>query len=274
MACAARIVGPVPDWEANLPSPSKPPDSQTDFPEQLGMLREDPEVKQLAWARAGGPEKANLNSSDWSKDFYRELLAIAGDPRVMGLARQRAGDRDLAEDVIQETVYIVSRMPNPERIANLRAYFYTVMVHEAARLRTMRAKLVLCDPESGTGARHTGGHGLRTLEDAVVARLMAQTWMAQFRQRKQQLRATVPGRSAHPERYRDHIVAAAEAFFEAAALHEASGEGVRRTLLDAYPEWFAEPGCAQNTRDQRFSRAHADLLALVRQVVAHEDLLP
>lgn len=217
---------------------------------------------------------SNLKPPHRSADFSRELLAIASDPRIMSLARRRVGDRDLAEDVIQEAVYIISRVTNPERIANLRAYFYTVVIHEAARLRTMQGKLVLDDPEVAAGARRTAGRGLRTTEDAIVVRLMAQTWIAQFRQLEQQLRATIPGRSARPERYRDHIVATAEAFLEAVALNEASGEGTREKLVDAYPEWFAEPGCAQNTRDQRFSRAHADLWELLRQVVAREDLLP
>lgn len=216
----------------------------------------------------------NLNPADRPADFGEELLAIAHDPRVRSLARRRVGDRDLAEDVIQEALYSVSRVPDPERIADLRAYFCTVVIREAGRLRSVQRALPFDDPEVATGARHVGGGAPRTLEDVVVARLMAKTWQSQFRQRKQELRAAVPGRSAHPERYRDHIVATAEAFLMAAALDEASEKDTREKLLDGYPEWFAEPGCASNARDQRFSRAHADLWALLRQVVTREDLLP
>ena len=234
----------------------------------MAAIREDPEVKQLDRARARESERANPNLPDWSADFYRELLAIASDLKVMNLARRRVGDHDLAQDVIQEAVYIVSRVQDPERIANLRAYFCTVVIHEAARLRKIQGTPLLDDPEVATGPRHMRG----TQEDAVVTRLMAHTRTAQFRQRKQQLRATVPGRSAHPERYRDHIVAAAEAVLE--ALDETSSDVAREKLLDEYPEWFAEPGCAQNARDQRLSRAYADLRALLQQVVIREDLLP
>lgn len=216
----------------------------------------------------------NLNPADQQADFGEELLAIARDPRVRGLARWRVGDRDLAEDVIQEALYSVSRVSHPERIADLKAYFCTVVIREASRLRSVQGALLFDDPEVATGARRVGGGAPRTLEDAVVSRLMAKTWLSQFRQRKQELRAAVPGRSMHPECYRDHIVAATEAFLMAAALDDPSEKGTREKLLDGYPEWFAEPGCAKNTRDQRFSRAHADVLALLRQVIAREDLVP
>jgi hypothetical protein len=214
----------------------------------------------------------NLNSSDRSADFDRELLAIASDPRVESLARHRVGDR--AEDVIQEALFNISRMSNRECINDLRAYFCTIVVHQAARMRNVQGTLPFDNPESATGAHHVDGRAPRTLEDSVVARLLAQAWMAEFRQRKQQLRAAVPGRSAHPDRYRDNIVAAAEAFLKAVALGDVSAKVPREKLLVEYPEWFAEPGCSVTARDQRFSRAHADLSALVRQVVAREDLLP
>lgn len=216
----------------------------------------------------------NLNPTDRPSDFYEKLLAIASDPRIIGLARRRVGDSDLAEDVIQEALYSLSRMPDPERIDDLRAYFCKVVIHEAARLRSVRSALPFDDPEVATGARRVEGRAPRTLEDVVIARVMAQTRLAQFKRRKQQLRATIPGRSAYPDRYRDHIAAVAEAFLQAVDLADASGKDQREKLMAEYPEWFAEPGCTQNTRDQRFSRAHADLCALLRQVVARDDLLP
>lgn len=216
----------------------------------------------------------NLNPPDRSTAFYEDLLAIARDPKVTALARRRVGDRDLAEDVVQEAVYIVSKVPNPECIASLRAYFCTVVIHEAARLRSVQKALPFDDPEVATGARRVDGRTPRTLEDAVITRLMAQTRLAQFRRRKQQLRATVPGRSAHPDRYRDHIMSVAEAFLKGAGLGDVSDKDQREKLLAGYPEWFAESGCAQNTLDRRFSRAYADLWTLLRQVVDREDLLP
>lgn len=214
------------------------------------------------------------NPPDRPMGFDEELLAIASDPKVMDTARWRVGDRDLAEDVIQEALYIVSRVPNPERILNLKAYFWKVVIREAARLRRVQGALPFDHPEAATGARRVDGRAPRTLEDAVVTGLMAQTWLAQFSQRKQELRAAVPGRSVRPNRYRDHIVAAAEAFLRAVALDGASDKDLREKLLAGYPQWFAEPGRTQNTCDQRLSRAHADLCSLLRQVVTREDLLP
>lgn len=217
---------------------------------------------------------SNLNPSDRPADFYEELLAIARDPKVMGLAGWRVGDRDLAEDVIQEALYIVSRVRNPEHILSLRAYFCKVVIHEAARLRRVQGALPFDDPEAATGARRVDGRAPRTLEDAVVTRLMAQTWLAQFRQQKQQLRATIPGRSAHPDSYRDCIVATAEAILEAASLDKFADTRPSEGLLARYPEWLDDPGCAENSRQQRLCRALADLRALLKQVVRREDLLP
>ena len=47
-------------------------------------------------------------------------------------------------------------------------------------------------------------------EAAVVTRLMAWTWLERFRAQRDHLRASVPGRSGQPSRYRDLIAAVAE----------------------------------------------------------------
>lgn len=99
----------------------------------------------------------NHNPQYGSTDFYRELLAIAGDPRVLSLARRRVGDHDLAEDVIQEALYSVSRVSDPEHIDDLRAYFCTVVIREAGRLRGVQRALPFDDPEVAAGARRVGG---------------------------------------------------------------------------------------------------------------------
>ena len=45
-------------------------------------------------------------------------------------------------------------------------------------------------------------------------------------------------------------------------------------LIAAYPEWFAEPGCAENARHQRFCRARADVRHLLSTIVSRDDLYP
>lgn len=216
----------------------------------------------------------NLNPPDGLTDFHRELLAIANDPRVKSLARRRVGDRELAEDVIQESLYAVSRIPDPERIENLRAFFCTVVIHEADRLRRVPGTTLLDDPETALGAYRGRGAAPWPLEEAAVFHLMAQMWLARLVERKTQLRADVPGRSADPDRYRDLIVAMAEPVLQAAVRGEASDEDSNPALRAAYPGWFAEPGRAENSCHQRLSRARADLRALLQSVVTHDELLP
>lgn len=218
----------------------------------------------------------NLNPPDrpadfCREDFDRELLAIATDPKVRSLAGQRVGDRDLAEDVVNEAFYIVSRRPDPEHIADLRAYFCTVVIHEAFRLRSMPGTLLFGDPETALSTCHRMAPATPNLEEQAVTDLMAQARLARFAARKHEWRSSVPRRSADPDRYRDLIVAKAEAILlGTAALEEASV----KALETAYPEWFNEPGCASNSRDQRLSRARGDIWALLRKVVTREELTP
>ena len=66
---------------------------------------------------------SNLNPPDEASDFLRRLVDIAQDPKVRRQARRLVGDCDLAEDLIQETLYALIRTQAPERIINLRAFF-------------------------------------------------------------------------------------------------------------------------------------------------------
>ena len=116
----------------------------------------------------------------------------------------------------------------------------------------------------------------QNVEEGAIAHLMAQARLARFAARKCVLRSTVPGRSAHPDHYRDLIIAAADAILAAAAaaLDLASDKDTNRALLWGHPEWFADPGCDKNARDQRFSRARSDLRTLLQKVVPRDELLP
>jgi DNA-directed RNA polymerase specialized sigma24 family protein len=216
----------------------------------------------------------NHNPSDGLTEFLREMIAIANDPKVRSLARRRVGDHELVEDVIQESLYAVSRISDPERIENRPAFFRTVVIHAAARLRRVSGTTLLEDLETALVARRSRGPAPRSLEGAVVFHLMIQTWLARLVERKTQLRVAVPGRSENPDRYRDLIVTIAEPVLLAAARGEASDEDSNLALRAAYPEWFAEPGCAENSCHQRLSRARADLRALLQNVVTHDELLP
>jgi DNA-directed RNA polymerase specialized sigma24 family protein len=216
----------------------------------------------------------NLNPSDGLTEFHREMLAIANDPGVKSLAKRHGGDRELAEDVIQESLYAVIRISDPDRIEDRRAYFCTVVIHAADRLRRVSGTTLLDDLETALRTRRGRSPAPRSLEQAAVFHLMVQTWLARLVERKTQLRETVPGRSADPDRYRDLIVTIAEPVLLAAAHGEASTEDSNPALQARYPEWFAEPGCAENSCHQRLSRARADLRVLLQKVVTHDELLP
>jgi DNA-directed RNA polymerase specialized sigma24 family protein len=213
------------------------------------------------------------NPPDHSSDFLRELLDIMRDPRVRSRARRLVGDYDLAEDLIQETVYLLSRVPDPGRIVNLRAFFWTVMNHEAARLRSMPRTIPLDDLERVFGARPVCTMTSRPLDEGIAARLIAEDWLARLDSRREQLKASVPGRSADHDRYRTVIVVVAESMLQATARGEYCEENPRHALEVAYPEYFDEPGRASNSCDQRFSRARMDVRNLLKEVVARNELL-
>lgn len=216
----------------------------------------------------------NLNPPDGRADFHRELLVIAADSKVRRLARRHTRDPELAEDAIQQALYKVSRIPDPGRIDDLRAYFCRVVSREAFRLCRVSGKtLLLDDTESALVARRVHGQVPRPLEENAVAHLMAQIWQERLEKQKEQLRAAVSGRSADPDRYRDLIIAIAESIVESAVEGEVSDEDHNRALEDAYPEYFAEPGCSQSSCYQRFSRARADIRSLLQKVVARDEIL-
>lgn len=64
----------------------------------------------------------------------------------------------------------------------------------------------------------------------------------------------------------------AESVLQGIARGEPGDEDANPALRAAYPEWFAEPGCAENSCHRRFRRARADLWGLLQKVVARDEL--
>ena len=87
-----------------------------------------------------------------------------------------------------------------------------------------------------------------------------------------ELATRVPGRSPDPGRYRDVIVAVAELVLLAIVAGDVSDADSNQALRAAYPQWFGEPGCADNTCHQRFSRARADVRDLLRAIISRDEL--
>jgi len=221
----------------------------------------------------------STTTPDGPSGFQLDLLALVQEPGVRKLALHRAGDRDLAEDALQEAFYAVARVKEPQRIQDLRAFFCTVLIRKIYHLRGETARDFPQDPQSLT---ETGRHGIllgssapsRPFDEAVAGRLIAQTWIERFSRHRERLRDAVPGRSSEPGRYRELIVAVAEAWLMAATDAEVTWPDSNEALQAAYPEWFSQPDGPANNCHQRFRRARSDIQALLKVVVNREELQP
>ena len=219
----------------------------------------------------------STKNPDEGSDFQRELLAIREDPKVKSIALWHAGDLDLAEDALEDAVWAVGQQ-DPQIIRNLRAYFCTVLIHKAHRLRNQLGAASVADPELLAGTRQrgvalAGTVPSRPFVEAVGTRLMSEVWCGRLAARRECLRAAVPARSGDPERYRVVIVVAAEQVLRACIAEDDSQADSNEALRADYPEWFAEPDCRPNTYDQRFCRARADVREILKAIVNKDELL-
>jgi hypothetical protein len=232
----ARIVSPVLGWEAKLPSPSTPADGWSDFLEQLTAIRED--------------------------------------PRVKNFARSRAGDSELAEDALQEAYYAMARLENPERIVDLRAYYYRVLLRNIHRLRSQLGAILIEDfgIVADTCQRKPGGEPPPPpFDEAVGSHLLIQGFLRYLALHRATLTRTVPGRSPDPARYRDVIVTVVERMLHASVAGGLSDAEQNLAFRTLHPQWFAEAGITISNIHQRASRGRDDLCCLLQEIVRHCD---
>ena len=241
----------MPPSNANLAHPGDPADSV-----EQARIPADPALPALAAAA-----------------FPPELLAIWADPEVRRLAARRTGDPELAQDALLQAVCAVAQIEDLRRIRDLKAYFCRVLINAAHRLRGQLATVRVCDPATLAEMTDAGTPGRPSDEVAVVTRLMVRTWLERFRAQRSHLRASVPGRSGHPGRYRNLIVQAAEDVLRAAYHGDVSQVDSSEALQAAFPEWFGQPGAPDNTSHQHLSRARHDVRTLLREVVNRDELL-
>jgi DNA-directed RNA polymerase specialized sigma24 family protein len=206
------------------------------------------------------------------------LLAIREDTRTKALAIRYAEDPDLADDALQSTYYAVARHKNLDQIENLRAYFCKVLLREVNRLRTRQRVTQLENPDGPEEPRQHGASArsrapTRPIDEPVSTAPQARASLERFAAQRDHLRAAVPPRSGDPNRYRNVIVTVAEQVLCDAIHREPSEADSNDAFRAAYPEWFGEPGCTENTCRQRFQRARADMRALLRAVVHRDELL-
>jgi DNA-directed RNA polymerase specialized sigma24 family protein len=214
--------------------------------------------------------------------LHDELSRLRNDPGSLRLALRYADrDHDLAEDALQETCWAILRVKDPRRIDNLEAYFRTVLKRTVADQRghLRRMPVPVDNLEAVTGEADRGGMAPdpeppRPVDAQAVSNVLSAGWLERLRRQRRQLRALLPDSSGDPARYRDVIATTAEEILRAALAGSVSWADCNTALRAAYPEWFGEPGCKQNTVDRRLSRARDDVRAMLRAVVGPGDLRP
>jgi len=215
-------------------------------------------------------------ASDGQPDFQRELLTILEDPGIWKLARLRAQDPELAQDAMQGAYCAIARLADPTAIVNLRAYFCRVLIREVHRLGGQLDALLVEDfprlVDAHPDRASAGAPVSRPFDEEIGSNLLVHGYVKALAAQKRDLAVKVPGRSRDPNRYRSVIVATAEWVLRASLTYAVSDADCSENLRATYPEWFAEPGCAEDTYHQRTCRARFDIRALLQTIVNRDDL--
>jgi hypothetical protein len=205
-----------------------------------------------------------------------ELAAICTSPEFRRLARRLAGD--FAEDVLQDTYYLVARVCRREPIDNLPGYCYRTLANQARRLGRDLAQgpVPTDDPEAARGTSHghgdtLGGHA-PSAEAAALARVVAQERLDRLRRLRAELRAGIQACSPDPGRYQAVVLSVAE--WVLASGGPANTAEINETLAEAYPAWFGASCCQPVTLYKRLSRARQSVRLVLAAVVDRDELLP
>ena len=151
----------------------------------------------------------NLDAPGGSSDFQQELLALWQDPQVRSFVRKLAGDCDLIEDLWQAALCAAGTVKHPEHIDDRRAYFITVLKHEAYRLYALSRAIPMENPDQH-GALVCGQASARPVADTACTSVQAESWLDRLHAQRVCLEAAVPARSDDPAFYRAVIYTSAE----------------------------------------------------------------
>jgi DNA-directed RNA polymerase specialized sigma24 family protein len=206
--------------------------------------------------------------------FYDDLAIVARDPAIMRLAERRAGSRELAQDAVQATFLAVSQVKDPERIADLHAFFRTALIREIIHQRT-RSSFIPVEDIASAGEQGDSSPGPRppeSVEHAAEIRRLAQSVLYLLDIHREQLLAAVPGRSPDQRQYRVGILAAARAIFLLLVEGSVASADWNAVLRSSYSPWFAEAGLASCAADQRLSRGRLDVRMLLQRLVPRDQI--
>lgn len=208
-------------------------------------------------------------------DYLEHLTVIREDPQVKRLARARAADPGAAEDALQEAFYVMAKIKRPEYIDDLRKYFCKVLLRCIYQMSAQLGAVTVNDAGGLVDAcgRGLGGEALPPqFDEAVHTDILTKSWLERLAKQRATLTDKVPGRSAKPGRYRDVIGTSTEGMLLAIATGDFRDVDLNLTLRAAYPEWFAERGVAISNIHQRLARARADIRDLLKSVISRDEL--
>jgi hypothetical protein len=106
-------------------------------------------------------------------------------------------------------------------------------------------------------------------QSEVYGLLLAEALLARLKHRQAGLMALIPGRSPDPLRYRESIVAAAEAILRTAVVEAVFRDDLTTAVREEYPEWY---GGDPARRFQRLSRARGEVQQLLQALTRDQQL--
>jgi hypothetical protein len=171
----------------------------------------------------------------------------------------------------------MSRIKDPERITDLKAYYCRVLIRTINALRGQLGAVLTDNFASVADAFQGKARSQvppRPVDEVVALDRLSRGWFERFTAEQASLTATVPRRSRDHHRYRELIVKVAEQVLRSSVTGDVCDADHNPALRAAYPEWFAEEGNTANNADQRCSRARADVCRLLRMIINRDDLYP
>jgi Sigma-70 region 2 len=193
-----------------------------------------------------------------------ELVHVRQDPRIFRLARRWAGSRELAEDGLQETFYLLATIRDPSRIINLRAYFCTTLYNEINKQRSQVVLVVEPDVLAGQiDPRRVLAQQAWDVAELADWYVCCERRLTRFRRTRGALLATIPASSPDPVRYRALILTFVENLLTEAFYGCLSRAELNADLRAAYRDWFDAAGIPDSVRHKRLSRARHDLTVVL-----------